>query len=80
MKDYLYLIRSYKSKHASGFTRDEMVDLCIDLCVDEDLFFENLGVNTGLIVDGDYLTYKNDVELAFTCSIEGRDKSSFEFD
>lgn len=71
----------YKTKHKQGFTREEMVDL-IQNHTNYDLedFWDKLGVNTGMIIDGDYITYHCDVELALRLLRENRNINSFEWD
>lgn len=71
----------YKTKHKQGFTREEMVDL-IQNHTNYNLedFWDKLGVNTGMIIDGDYITYHCDVELALQLLKENRNINSFEWD
>lgn len=71
----------YKTKHKQGFTREEMVDL-IQNHTNYNLedFWDKMGVNTGMIIDGDYITYHCDVELALRLLRENRNINSFEWD
>lgn len=71
----------YKTKHKQGFTREEMVDL-IENHTNYDLedFWDNLGVNTCMLIDGDSITYHCDVELALRLLKDNRNSNSFEWD
>jgi hypothetical protein len=73
-------IYNYPTKHREGFTSEEMRILCEELNIPIDIFSEELGVNTGMIKDGDFLTYHTDIERTVRCIVENRDMRVEEWD
>lgn len=61
---------AFARKHESGFTRQEIVELCKDIPVDAEEVFWQMGVNTVTIIDGDIVTYPWDVEIAINRALE----------
>lgn len=61
---------SFARKHESGFTRQEIFELCESIPVDAQEVFWQMGVNTVAIIDGDIVTYPWDVEIAIKGALE----------
>lgn len=55
------LVKKIKTKHKKGFLDSEIHDLITKQNIDKIKFFEILGVNTCLIINGELITYKHDV-------------------
>ena len=74
-------VRRFKTKYKEGFTRDEINTLLGDF-PDFDLqkFNNALSGVTGIIIDGEALTYHCDIELALHCGVEKRNPRSWEWD
>lgn len=82
-KCYKYLIMdelSNSTKHKQGYTSLEMVNLCDKLGLDKPTFYDKLGVNTCMVIDGEVITYHCDVELAVRLVIEDREMTQEEWD
>jgi len=77
LEDYIY---NYPTKHEEGFTTNEMLKLIYELHLGKDRFFDKLGVNTCMIIDGDWITYHCDVLLAARLCIENREMRWYEWD
>ena len=73
-------IDTYKTKHKEGFTGYEIEFILEKYKIDKDKFYEALGVNTCMMVEGDYITYHCDVEKGLRCVIEDRDQNILEWD
>ena len=74
------MIDNFRRYHKEGFTGKELIQLCDKNKIDYDKFADKLGVNTGMVIGGDFITYEWDVELALRCVLEDRDKTVFEWD
>ena len=69
-----------KTKHKQGFTQQELEQYAESLGVDKDKVFEKMRGMTGIIVDGDSVMFKHDVELAIRLVKENRDLKTWEWD
>jgi len=76
------VVNSYPTKHIGGFINHEIVSMLDKHYpqVNKQQFYETLGVNTCMMIDGDVLTYHCDVELAVRCCLENREKKANEWD
>ena len=73
-------IDTYKTKHKEGFTGNEIEFILEKYKIDKDKFYEALGVNTCMIIEGQIITYHCDVEKGLRCVIEDRDQNILEWD
>ena len=80
MVDFRKVIEDYATKYEKGFTCDEQRDLCTKLDVDVDEYYEKLGINTCMVIDGDIITYHCDVEMAIGACLEKREQNPYEWD
>jgi len=71
---------SNHTKHKEGYTSLEMNNLCDKLGLDKPTFYDKLGVNTCMVINGEVITYHCDVELAVLLVIEDRDVTQSEWD
>ncbi len=76
------LVNNYPTKHQEGFITKEIKDILKKEYPQFTLkqFGEKLGVHTGMLKDGDSITYHCDVLTALSCLIESRNMSSLEWD
>lgn len=74
------IVESFGTVHRQGFTRKELTSLIDHYNIDENSFYEHLTGCTGMIIDGDFVTYHCDVETALRCCFERRDMKPWEFD
>lgn len=76
------LVANFKTKNKEGFTNKEIRKLVAENFpnVTKEQFYEKLGVNTCMVIDGEVVTYHCDVETALICLVEGREKNIFEWD
>jgi hypothetical protein len=74
------VIVTYKTKYDEGFTSDEITSLLKRYKIDENKFYEALGVNTCMVIEGQTITYHCDVEKGLRCVIEDRDQNILEWD
>lgn len=74
------IVSGFKTEFQEGFTGAEMTRLCEENNLDYDRFIEMLGVNTGLIRGGEFITYSDDVELGVRCILEDREPNALEWD
>jgi hypothetical protein len=77
LEDFVY---NYPTKHKQGFTGKEVLQFIEELKLDKDTFFDKLGVNTCMLVDGDVITYHRDILKGLLCVLENRDMYWYEFD
>jgi len=77
LDDYIF---SYPTKHKEGFTDSEMLKLIYDLHLGKARFFSKLGINTAIVIDGDWLTYHTDVLRTARMIIENREMYLYEWD
>ena len=75
-------LSGYKTKHKKGFIQSEIKDLLKKEypTIKAKDFNKSLGVVTGIVIKGDLVIYRDDVELAIRCCLEKRSVNSFEFD
>ena len=70
-----------KPKHKYGYTNTEINEIIKDLNIDEDKFFNTLGVNTCMRDrNGNCITYTCDVVHAIKCSLGLKVASAADFD
>lgn len=69
-------------KYKEGYTSEEINELLETKypSISYDDFADKLGVVTGIMRDGDFIYFEDDVEKAIRCCIERRDLNSFEWD
>ena len=79
-KELESFVNNYPTKHKDGFTPNEMHSLIKTLSLDKETFYDKLGVNTGMVIDGDFITYHCDVYKGVVCTIENRDQTIAEWD
>ena len=70
-----------KTKSKYGYTHEEIEELLkLNPEVNKDMFFKALMGVTGIVDNGEFVTYFSDVELAFRCGIENREVKLSEWD
>ncbi len=79
-KNISEIINNYPTKYKEGFMESEVNSLLEKYGLDSKKFYEKLGVNTCIEIDGEILTYHCDIETALFCLIENRDKTIWEWD
>ena len=74
-------VNSYCTKYEQGFTPSEIMELLKEFPdINMDKFNDAMMGNTGIIIDGDFITYHCDVELAIKCGVYNRDVRIWEWD
>ena len=76
------IVDGYKTNSEHGYSSKEIESL-LDTHfpdIDHKVFYEKLGVNTGMIENGVLLTYHCDIERTLNIIIEDRDMYPWEFD
>jgi hypothetical protein len=73
-------VMDYPTKYTAGFTNSEISALLEKLNINETRFNKALGVNTVMVVDGQTITYHNDVLKGVLCAIENREQNLAEWD
>lgn len=76
----LKFVDEFQTKYKEGFISKEMRSLCDKFEIDVDEFNKMLGINTGLLINNECITFKDDVSLAFRCILEEREKLLSEWD
>ena len=79
-EDIKELIEEYPTKNKEGFIHSEIMEIIIKYGIPSDTFFDALGVNTCMMIDGDMVTYHCDIMTALYCVVEGREKHPWEWD
>lgn len=74
------LVCKFDTKHKAGFTTQEIEQLLSNLEIDKELFYNKLGIQTSILMEGDSITFKDDVELGIRCVLENREPNAFEWD
>ena len=74
------IIENYPCRYKQGFTHKEIVSLLGEQTIDSDLFYEKLGINSSLSLNGQRITYHCDVKTSLICILENRDKNYLEWD
>ena len=77
LKDIVY---NFKTKHDSGFTREEQLRLCDQIGISKPQYLDKLGTNTCLLIGQEVITYRHDVLKAIQCVEENRNLKSWEWD
>ncbi len=73
------VVDNYPTKYKEGFTSNEIQELLIEYNINLDLFFENMGINTCMIIDGEFITYHSDIKKTLNRIIDKRDMYSWQF-
>ena len=73
------IINNYPTKYEQGFTSNEIQELLFDYNINFDLFFENMGLNTSTIIDGEFITYHSDIKKTLNRILDKRDMYSWQF-
>jgi len=71
---------NYNTKYPEGFIKSEIEQLLEELNINEKRFYKALGVNTCMMLDGNIITYHEDVLKGVVCAIENREQNSLEWD
>jgi hypothetical protein len=74
------IIENYPCRYKQGFTHKEIVGLLDEYSIESDLFYEKLGVNSSLSLDGQRIIYHCDVKTSLMCILENRGKNNLEWD
>lgn len=69
-----------KSEYPHGYTQSEIKQIAIDNNIDQEELDKEIGVVTGLILDGVMILYHDDVDRAVYRILNGKKESSFEWD
>jgi len=77
LEDKVY---NYNTKYKAGFIKSEIEQLLEELNINEKRFYKALGVNTCMMLDGNIITYHEDVLKGVVCAIENREQNSLEWD
>jgi hypothetical protein len=77
-------VTTYPRKHEQGFVHTEITAI-LKTCkrvegFSEEKFYDALMCNTGLLIEGEFITYPHDIELAVACGLENRDLTISEWD
>jgi hypothetical protein len=73
-------IENYPTKHKEGFVGSEINDVLEKYNIDKDKFYTALGINTAMVIGGEWITYHCDVEKGLRCVLEDRDQNYLEWD
>ena len=79
-KNITNVVNNFPVKYEYGFTASEINTLLTEYDLDEDLFYQKLGVNTCMVIEGQTITYHCDIEKALFCLVENRDENFLEWD
>ena len=79
-KNVTTVVDKFPVKYQHGFTPSEIKKLLSDYEINEDSFYEYLGTNTCMIIEGQVITYHCDVEKALICVLENRGQNIWEWD
>jgi len=74
------IVYEYPTKNQEGFIYTEIKQLLTEHNLDEEVFYEALGVNTCMVIDGQTVIYHCDIAKAFCCVVEDRDQTFEEWD
>ncbi len=75
------VVYNTKTKYREGFTRQEILDILNTYNnIDQEKFDEAMMGNTGMLINGEFITYHCDLRLALYCGVEKRGVRPFEFD
>lgn len=73
------IVNNYPTKYEQGFTSNEIQELLFDYNINFDLFFENMGLNTSSIIDGEFITHHSDIKKTLNRILDKRDMYSWQF-
>jgi hypothetical protein len=62
-------VNTYPTKHEIGFTQSEINELLKEYPIDMDRFNDAMMGHTGSIIDGEFIVYHCDVEMAIKYSV-----------
>jgi hypothetical protein len=79
-KNITNVVNNFPVKYEYGFTASEINTLLTEYDLNEDLFYQKLGVNTCMVIEGQTITYHCDIEKALFCLVENRDEDLWEWD
>jgi len=79
-KDLENLVYNYRTKYQEGFTEEEVLSFIEEQNLDKNVFFDKLGINTGMLIDGDCITYHCDILKGLICTLENREQDIYEWD
>ena len=78
IEDYIY---KYHTQYERGFTREELLKIKGEFpAINDEKFNDALMVTTGMVIDGNFLTYHVDLVTALRCGLQNRDMYGHEFD
>ena len=73
-------VYDYPTKHVQGFLGKEIMEILEKYEIDNEKFFDALGVNTVMSIGGEFITYHCDVLKGLLCVIENREQTFEEWD
>ena len=74
-------IDTHPHVYEEGFTREEIYRLLSKFTgISREKFWDNVGVVTCLMKDGNVVYFIDDIELAIRCTLENRKPTIYEFD
>lgn len=74
------IVNNYPTKFIQGFTNVEINSILEEYEINKDKFYDILGVNTCLMMEGQFVTYHCDIETALVCILQDREKLEEEWD
>lgn len=77
VEDFIY---EYPTKNKEGFVGSEINTILEKYEIDKDKFYDALGVNTCMMIGGEFVTYHCDVLKGLRCVIENREQTFEEWD
>ena len=81
MKNIREKVYNFKTKNKEGFVQSEIDILLKDYPnINMDKFNSALMVITCIVIDGEAVIYRDDIENALRCGIENRNLRSWEWD
>lgn len=79
-KNITNIVNKYPVKYEYGFTSEEIKNLLKEYDLNPESFYNALGINTCMIIDGQTITYHCDIEKALFCVVENRNQNIWEWD
>ena len=77
VEDFVY---EYPTKNKEGFVGTEIKSILEKFNIDENIFYNALGVNTCMNIGGEFVTYHCDILKGLRCVIENREQTFEEWD
>ena len=74
------IINNYPTKYPYGFTASEITNILEEYDIDKDKFYNALGINTCMVIDGQTITYHCDILKGLNCVLENRNQTFEEWD